>query len=101
AARKLELNEIGVCNLSTASPVAVDPYRDNRKTGAFILVDRSNHQTAAAGMIKFELRRATNIRRESLAIDKASRAALKRQKPTVVWFTGLSASGKTTVARLV
>jgi bifunctional enzyme CysN/CysC len=101
AARTLAVNEIGVCNLSTASPVAFDAYEDNCGTGAFILVDRYSNDTVAAGMIKFALRRATNIHREPLAADKAVRAQLKRQRPCIVWFTGLSASGKSTIARLV
>jgi bifunctional enzyme CysN/CysC len=101
AARTLALNEIGFCNLSTAMPVAFDAYKDNRKTGAFILVDRYNDQTVAAGMISFALRRAMNIHPERLAIDKVRRAQLKNQRPCIVWFTGLPASGKSTIARLV
>jgi len=101
AARTLATNEIGVCNLSTASPVAFDPYQENRDTGAFILVDRYSNETVAAGMIQFALRRATNIHREPLAADKAVRAELKRQRPCIMWFTGLPASGKSTIARLV
>jgi bifunctional enzyme CysN/CysC len=101
AARTLALNEIGFCNLSTAVPVAFDAYADNRETGAFILVDRYNNQTVAAGMISFPLRRATNIQLERLALDKATRAGLKYQRPCIVWFTGLPASGKSTIARLV
>jgi bifunctional enzyme CysN/CysC len=101
AARTLAANEIGVCNLSTASPVAFDAYQDNRDTGAFILVDRYSNDTVAAGMIEFALRRATNIHREPLAADKTVRARLKRQRPCIIWFTGLPASGKSTIARLV
>jgi bifunctional enzyme CysN/CysC len=99
--RTLGLNEIGFCNLSTASPVAFDPYADNRRTGAFILIDRFTHATAGAGMIASGLRRATNIHRHSHLVDKAARAALMQQKPCVLWFTGLSGSGKSTIANLV
>ncbi len=99
--RTLGLNEIGFCNLSTASPVAFDAYADNRRTGAFILVDRFTHATAGAGMIAFGLRRATNIHRQSHLVDKTARAALKHQTPCVLWFTGLSGSGKSTIANLV
>jgi bifunctional enzyme CysN/CysC len=99
--RTLGLNEIGFCNLSTASPVAFDAYADNRRTGAFILIDRFTHATAGAGMIAFGLRRATNIHRHSHLVDKTARAALKHQMPCVLWFTGLSGSGKSTIANLV
>jgi bifunctional enzyme CysN/CysC len=99
AARTLALNEIGVCNLATASPVAFDSYAENRDTGSFILVDRFTHRTVAAGMIDFPLRRASNIAIEHLAVNKANRAAAKRQKPCILWFTGLSGSGKSTIAR--
>ena len=99
--RTLQLNEIGFCNLSTANPVALDPYVDNRRTGAFILIDRFTNVTVGAGMVSFGLRRATNIHRQSHLVDKASRAALKLQNPCVLWFTGLSGSGKSTIANLV
>jgi bifunctional enzyme CysN/CysC len=101
AARVLALNEIGFCNLSTSAPVAFDAYTDNRETGAFILVDRYNDQTVGAGMIAFALRRATNIHYERLAVDKDARARAKHQRPCILWFTGLPASGKSTIARLV
>nr|WP_305773852.1 sulfate adenylyltransferase subunit CysN [Labrys sp. KNU-23] len=101
AARTLQLNEIGVANVATGVPVAVDAYVDNRETGAFILIDRATNQTAAAGMIDFALRRATNIHRQSLTINKSARSALKHQKAAIVWFTGLSGSGKSTIANLV
>jgi bifunctional enzyme CysN/CysC len=99
--RTLGLNEIGFCNLSTARPVAFDAYADNRSTGAFILIDRFTHATVGAGMIAFGLRRATNIHRHSHLVDKTARAALKHQTPCVLWFTGLSGSGKSTIANLV
>ncbi|HVV93483.1 MAG TPA: sulfate adenylyltransferase subunit CysN [Hyphomicrobiales bacterium] len=101
AGRQLELNEIALCNLSLARPLSFDPYRENRATGAFILVDRFTNRTVGAGMIEFALRRATNIHHEELGVDKAARAAIKHQKPTVLWFTGLSGSGKSTIARKV
>jgi bifunctional enzyme CysN/CysC len=101
AARTLAVNEIAVCNLTTATPVAFDPYAENRATGAFILVDRDSNETLAAGMIQFALRRAANIHWERLAVDRAARASLKGQRPCVLWFTGLSGAGKSTVARVV
>tara|TARA_R110002073_G_scaffold126703_8_gene271669 strand:- start:13266 stop:15158 length:1893 start_codon:yes stop_codon:yes gene_type:complete len=100
-ATKLELNEIGVCNLSLAKPIATDAYEDIRETGSFILIDRYTNQTVGAGMIEFGLRRAQNIHRQAFDVTKAHRAALKTQKPTLLWFTGLSGAGKSTVANLV
>jgi bifunctional enzyme CysN/CysC len=100
-AKRLELNEIAVCNLSLSSRVPLDAYRDNRATGAFVLVDRYTNRTAGAGMVDFALRRATNIHAEEFLVDKAARAALDHQKPMVLWFTGLSGSGKSTIAKLV
>jgi bifunctional enzyme CysN/CysC len=81
--------------------VSFDPYKDNRATGGFILVDRFSHATVAAGMIEFALRRATNIHWQALDVDKRGRAAHMGQIPRVLWFTGLSGSGKSTVANLV
>ena len=101
AAKTLGLNEIGLCNLSTASPVVLDPYTENRATGAFVLIDRFTNATAGAGMIRFGLRRATNIHRQALLIDKAARTRLNGHRPAVLWFTGLSGSGKSTVANIV
>ena len=101
AARTLAVNEIGLCNFATAVPVAFDSYESNRETGAFIIADRYTNETVGAGMIAFALRRATNIHPEHLAIEKGARARLKHQRPCIVWFTGLSASGKSTVAKLV
>ena len=100
-AKKLELNEIAFCNLSLANRVGLDAYSDNRTTGAFVLVDRFTNRTAGAGMIDFALRRATNIHTEEFLVDKRARAALDGQKPLVLWFTGLSGSGKSTIAKLV
>jgi bifunctional enzyme CysN/CysC len=101
AAKTLALNEIGLCNLSTSVPVALDPYADNRATGAFILVDRFTNATAGAGMITFGLRRATNIHRQSMLVDKASRLRMNGHQPAILWFTGLSGSGKSTIASIV
>jgi bifunctional enzyme CysN/CysC len=101
AAKKLELNEIAVCNLSLDRPVAFDPYAENRDTGSFILIDRMNNNTVGAGMLEFALRRSQNIHLQPTDIDKAARAGLKDQKPCVLWFTGLSGSGKSTVANIV
>jgi bifunctional enzyme CysN/CysC len=100
-ATRLSLNEIGLCNLGTAQRVPMDPYARNRLTGAFILVDRFTNRTAGCGMINFALHRATNVHHEHFLVDKAARAAALGQKPMVLWFTGLSGSGKSTVAKLV
>lgn len=101
AAKTLALNEVGACNLSTVRPVVFDAYADNRTTGAFILIDRVSNETVAAGMIDFPLRRATNIHRQSLTVTKEKRSRLKNHRPVVLWFTGLSGAGKSTVANLV
>jgi bifunctional enzyme CysN/CysC len=101
AARTLTLNEIGVCNLSTTSPVAFDAYADNRETGAFILIDRYSNATVGAGMIDFGLRRAANIHRQDVLVGRADHERLNGHKPAVLWFTGLSGSGKSTIANLV
>jgi bifunctional enzyme CysN/CysC len=101
AGRTLALNEIGVCNLSTSAPIAFDPYADNRETGAFILIDRYTNATVGAGMIDFGLRRAANIHRQALLVGRADHERLNGHKPAVLWFTGLSGSGKSTIANLV
>lgn len=101
AAKTLALNEIGVCNLSIARPVAFDSYAENRDTGAFILIDRTSNETVAAGMIDFALRRASNIHHQDHAVSKAERSTLMHHRPAVLWFTGLSGSGKSTIANLV
>jgi bifunctional enzyme CysN/CysC len=101
AARTLGLNEIGFCNISTTTPVAFDAYGENRETGSFVLIDRFSNATVAAGMISFGLRRATNIHRQLLAVDKQARGALNGHRAAIVWFTGLSGSGKSTIADLV
>ncbi|HZP88097.1 MAG TPA: sulfate adenylyltransferase subunit CysN [Burkholderiales bacterium] len=101
AAATLELNEIGVCNLHLDQPVPFDPYRESRETGSFILIDRRTNNTVAAGLLHFALRRSHNIHWQALEVDKQAHAALKGQKPCIVWFTGLSGAGKSTIANLV
>ncbi|MDO9430274.1 MAG: sulfate adenylyltransferase subunit CysN [Phenylobacterium sp.] len=101
AAKRLELNEIGVCNLSLDAPIAFDAYAENHDLGGFILVDRISNRTVGAGMLHFALRRSQNIHWQALDVDKTSRAALKGQRGRVVWLTGLSGSGKSTIANLV
>jgi len=101
AAKHLDLNEIGFCNIALDRPIPFDPYADNREMGGFILIDRVSNATVAGGMVAFALRRATNIHWQPLKIDKAARAALSGQKPCMLWFTGLSGAGKSTIADLV
>ncbi|HUF87467.1 MAG TPA: sulfate adenylyltransferase subunit CysN [Thermohalobaculum sp.] len=101
AAKKLELNEIGVANISLDRDIAFDAYAENRETGGFILIDRLTNETVGMGLLHFALRRASNIHRRAMQIDKGARAAQKHQKPVVLWFTGLSGAGKSTVADLV
>jgi len=101
AAKSLELNEVGVCNISTQTPLAFDTYAENRVTGAFVLIDRMTNATAGAGMILHPLRRASNVHWQALDVDKKARAELKHQKAAVLWFTGLSGSGKSTIANLL
>jgi bifunctional enzyme CysN/CysC len=100
-AAKLELNEIGVCNLELDRPIAFDPYQVNRDTGGFILIDRITNDTVGAGMLHFALRRASNVQWQAIDVNKAARSAMKGQKPCVMWFTGLSGAGKSTIANLV
>ncbi|WP_163560409.1 sulfate adenylyltransferase subunit CysN [Halomonas sp. NO4] len=101
AAKQLDLNGIGVCTLSLNKPVAFDPYQDNADTGGFILIDRMSNNTVGAGMLHFALRRSQNIHMQHVDIDKRARALTKGQKPAVLWFTGLSGAGKSTIANLV
>ncbi|WP_276207493.1 MULTISPECIES: sulfate adenylyltransferase subunit CysN [Modicisalibacter] len=101
AAKQLELNGIAVCTLSLSRPVAFDPYREVPDTGGFILIDRMTHNTVGAGMLHFALRRSQNIHRQPVDVDKPARALAKGQKPAVLWFTGLSGAGKSTIANLV
>jgi bifunctional enzyme CysN/CysC len=101
AAKKLELNEIGVCNIALDQQIAFDPYKENADTGGFILIDRMNNHTVAAGLIDFALRRASNIHMQAMDIDKVTRAAAKKQKAGVLWLTGLSGSGKSSIANVL
>lgn len=101
ASKTLAMNEVGVVNVATQSPIAFDAFADNRATGAFILIDRMTNATAGAGMIMHPLRRAENIHWQSLDVTKKARAEAKNQRPAVLWFTGLSGSGKSTIANLL
>jgi bifunctional enzyme CysN/CysC len=101
AAKSLGLNEVGVCNISTRTPIVFDAFGENRATGSFILIDRITNATVGAGMILHALRRAENIHWQSLDVDKRARSEMKNQRPAVFWFTGLSGSGKSTVANML
>ncbi len=101
AAKSLELNEVGYCNLYLDQAVPFEAYADNRELGAFILIDRHDNATVGAGTIDFALRRAGNIHWQHLDVDKAARARIKHQQPRCLWFTGLSGAGKSTIANLV
>jgi len=100
-AKTLNVNEVGVCTLTLDRAIAFDPYADNRDMGSFIVIDRLSNHTIAAGTIHFALRRSQNIHWQALEVDKAARARLNGHKPCVLWFTGLSGSGKSTIANLV
>lgn len=101
AAKRLALNEVGVCNLSLDEPIAFEPYARNRTLGGFILIDRQTNATVGAGTLDFALRRAGNVHWQHLDVDRAARARIKGQTPRVLWFTGLSGAGKSTIANLV
>ncbi|WP_321824020.1 sulfate adenylyltransferase subunit CysN [Xanthomonas citri] len=101
AAKRLELNEVGCCNLALDEPIAFSPYARNRVLGGFILIDRQSNATVAAGTLEFALRRAGNVHWQHLDVDRGARARIKGQAPRVLWFTGLSGAGKSTVANLV
>jgi bifunctional enzyme CysN/CysC len=101
AAKTLKLNEVALVNIALQEPVAFDPYADIHEMGAFIVIDRVSNLTLGAGMIEHGLRRATNVHWQALDVNKATRAAAKNQKPVVLWFTGLSGAGKSTIANLV
>ncbi|MFL6680098.1 MAG: sulfate adenylyltransferase subunit CysN [Burkholderiaceae bacterium] len=101
AAKQLGVNEIGVVNLALDRQIAFDAYKANRDTGGFILINRMTNNTVGAGMINFALRRAHNLRMQHVDVDKALRSQLKNQRPAVLWFTGLSGAGKSTIANLV
>ncbi len=101
AAKTLDLNAIGVAELTTDKQIVFEPYADNRALGGFILIDKITNATVAAGMLHFSLRRAQNVHWQALDISREAHASLKNQKPAVLWFTGLSGSGKSTIANLV
>ena len=101
AAERLEMNEISYVNLSTSQPVVFEPYSTNRTLGGFILIDRMNFDTVGAGIIKFALRRASNIHWQALQVNKQQRTRQKMQTPRCLWFTGFSGSGKSTIASLL
>ena len=101
AANTLELNEIGVCNVSLDRPVPFDPYREEPETGGFVIIDRLTNVTVGAGLLHFALRRSQNIHWQAVTVDRAARVQLNRHGPAVVWFTGLSGSGKSTIANLL
>jgi bifunctional enzyme CysN/CysC len=100
-ASSLAPNDIGRCDIHTSAPLAFDPHETNPATGSFILIDRETSATVGAGMIRHALRRATNVHRQVTPVTKASRATLMGQRPCVIWFTGLSGAGKSTIAGLV
>jgi bifunctional enzyme CysN/CysC len=101
AAKQLALNEVAVVNVALSEPIAFDAYKVHRDTGAFIVIDRITNLTVGAGMVDYGLRRATNIHWQALDVRKESRATAKGQRPAVLWFTGLSGAGKSTIANLV
>jgi len=101
AARSLSRNDIGVGHLDLDTRIAFDRYADLRETGSFVIIDQHTNATLGCGMIQFALRRADNVHWQVTKIDKSVRSKLKRQKPCVIWFTGLSGSGKSTIANLI
>jgi bifunctional enzyme CysN/CysC len=101
AAKTLALNAIGIANLSTDRPIPFEPYAENRNLGGFILIDKMTNATVAAGMLHFALRRAENVHWQASDVSHERRADLKNQKPAVLWLTGLSGAGKSTIANLV
>ena len=101
AAKTLELNAIGVAEIATDKQIVFEPYTENRTLGGFILIDKMTNATVAAGMLNFSLRRSQNVHWQALDIGRKQHADLKNQKPAVLWFTGLSGSGKSTIANLV
>jgi bifunctional enzyme CysN/CysC len=100
-AEELRLNEIGVCEVELDRPIAFDPYKDNRNTGGFVLIDRVTNATVGAGMLHFELRRSHNLSWQAVEVDKDAHARLKGHRPCLLWLTGLSGAGKSTIANLV
>jgi bifunctional enzyme CysN/CysC len=100
-AKVLDMNEIGVCNVGLGRPIVFESYAENRDLGGFIIIDPLTNTTVGAGMLRFSLRRSQNIQWQSLDVDKQARCLAKGQQPCVLWFTGLSGSGKSTIANLV
>jgi bifunctional enzyme CysN/CysC len=101
AAKTLELNEIGVCNINLDRPIPFDSYAENRDMGGFIIIDRFTNATVGAGLLHFALRRSQNVHWQAVEVDRDAHARLKGHQPCVVWFTGLSGAGKSTIANLV
>ena len=101
AAKTLTLNAIGMANISTDRPIVFEPYEKDHALGGFILIDKISNATVAAGMLQFSLRRAQNVHWQALDISRDTHAKLKNQKPALLWFTGLSGAGKSTIANLV
>jgi bifunctional enzyme CysN/CysC len=101
AARRLELNDIGVCGIELDQPIVFEPYAENRDLGGFILIDRLTTSTVGAGMLHFALRRSQNVHWQAFDVNRDARAELKSQRPCVLWFTGLSGAGKSTIANLL
>jgi bifunctional enzyme CysN/CysC len=101
AAKKLDLNDIGVCGLELSSAIPFEPYEESRVLGGFILIDRLSNNTVGAGLLNFALRRSQNVHWQALDVNKGARARLAHQKPCILWFTGLSGAGKSTIANLV
>jgi len=101
AGTTLGMNEIGVCNVHVDRDVAFDPYQVNHDTGGFLIIDRLSNETVGAGMLHFALRRAQNVHWQAMEVNKSARAALKQQRACVLWYTGLSGAGKSTIANLV
>jgi bifunctional enzyme CysN/CysC len=101
AAKTLALNAIGIANISTDKPLIFEPYDQNHVLGGFILIDKLTNATVGAGMLHFALRRASNVHWQAIDIDRAAQAQQKHQKPRLLWFTGLSGAGKSTIANLV
>ena len=100
-AKNLQMNEIGFCNIHLARPMVFEPYADNRALGSFIIIDRFSNQTVGAGMVEYGLRRGTNIHAQALDVSRGQLAAIKGQHPCVIWLTGLSGSGKSTIANIL
>ena len=98
SANSLEMNDLSVVKIKLSKPVVFEPYKESKSLGSFILIDKYSNQTVAAGMIEFSLRRATNVHRHALDVDKAARRDLNGHGSKVLWFTGLSGSGKSTIA---